>query len=97
MGGRGRRAGMGGAHANFTLSEDTLRAVGTLAREAGVSEAAIEAVRDRKPLDGLPPNEARITLERERWRVPDGIALDGGGRLHPFRGGETLEWRLAAS
>ena len=31
-----------------------------LAREAGVSEAAIEAVRDRKPLDGLPSNEATI-------------------------------------
>ncbi len=46
---------------------------------------------------GLPVNEARITLERGTWRVPNSIALDGGDRLHPFRAGEALEWRIAAA
>ena len=45
----------------------------------------------------LAPNEARITLEREMWRVPGGVAVDGGERLQPFRAGETLEWRMAAA
>jgi cytosine/adenosine deaminase-related metal-dependent hydrolase len=34
--GAGKRAIMVGAHANFTLSDETLKAVGSLAREAGV-------------------------------------------------------------
>lgn len=57
---RGRRAVMVGAHANFTLSDDTLRAVGTLAREAGVgvhihvAEAADdEAITGENPVDRL--------------------------------------------
>ncbi len=46
----GWRAAMVGAHANFTLSDDTLRACGDLAREAGVGVHihVAEAVGDEK-------------------------------------------------
>ena len=41
----------------------------------------------------LPANQARVTLRREAWTVPDQI---GAGELavSPFRAGETLGWRL---
>jgi dihydroorotase len=42
----------------------------------------------------LPVNEARVTLQREPWTVPDQIG-DGGLAVSPFRAGETLGWRLA--
>jgi dihydroorotase len=43
---------------------------------------------------GLPPNEARITLRREPFAVPERFG-EGENALVPFRGGETLRWRLA--
>jgi len=42
----------------------------------------------------LPPNEARITLRREGWQVPERIG-SGANAVVPFRAGETLRWRLA--
>jgi dihydroorotase len=42
---------------------------------------------------GLPPNEARITLRREPFVVPERFG-EGENALVPFRGGETLRWRL---
>lgn len=41
----------------------------------------------------LPVNEARITLRRESWTVPERIG-DGDLAVVPFRAGETLRWRL---
>jgi dihydroorotase len=41
---------------------------------------------------GLPPNDERITLRRERWRVPAEIAA-GAGAVKPFLAGEELDWR----
>jgi len=41
----------------------------------------------------LPVNEARVTLRRETWTVPDRIG-DDDGAVAPFRAGETLRWRL---
>jgi dihydroorotase len=38
---------------------------------------------------GLPENEARVTLKREQWSVPERV-----GCVVPFRAGETLGWRL---
>jgi dihydroorotase len=38
---------------------------------------------------GLPPNEARITLRRERWTVPARI-----GEVEPFLAGTEIEWKL---
>jgi dihydroorotase len=41
----------------------------------------------------LPPNEARITLRREEWTVPQRIG-EGDLTVVPFRAGESLRWRL---
>jgi dihydroorotase len=43
----------------------------------------------------LPPNEARITLGRVSWIVPQRIG-EGDNAVVPFRAGETLRWRLQA-
>jgi cytosine/adenosine deaminase-related metal-dependent hydrolase len=51
--GEGERAVMVGAHANFTLSDDTLRAVGALARSAGVGvHIHVAEARDDATLTG---------------------------------------------
>jgi len=42
----------------------------------------------------LPTNEARASLRREPLLVPEHIG-EGDGAVAPFRGGETLRWRLA--
>jgi dihydroorotase len=44
----------------------------------------------------LPPNEARVTLRREPFRVPERIGR-AGNTVVPFRAGETPRWRLAAA
>jgi dihydroorotase len=41
----------------------------------------------------LPANQARARLWREPLPVPERIGA-GGTALHPFRGGDTLRWRL---
>jgi dihydroorotase len=43
----------------------------------------------------LPPNKIRVTLRREPFPVPERIGA-GESAVVPFRGGETLRWRLAA-
>jgi dihydroorotase len=43
----------------------------------------------------LPPNEIPATLKREPFPVPERIGADDSA-IVPFRGGETLRWRLAA-
>jgi dihydroorotase len=42
---------------------------------------------------GLPPNETRITLVRQDFRVPERVGEDNNGVV-PFRAGETLRWSL---
>jgi dihydroorotase len=42
---------------------------------------------------GLPRNQARVTLRREHWTVPETVPF-GQAVLKPLRGGETLNWRL---
>jgi dihydroorotase len=41
----------------------------------------------------LPPNEARITLRRDAFPVPERIG-EGDNAVIPFRAGDTLGWRL---
>src|SRR5271168_3906210 len=41
----------------------------------------------------LPPNDARITLRREPFVVPQ-LTGEGDNAVVPFRAGETLRWRL---
>ncbi len=62
-------------------------------------EAALDRLEAFASLNGpafyrLPVNEARVTLRRETWTVPDRVG-EGDGAVAPFRAGETLRWRLA--
>jgi dihydroorotase len=43
---------------------------------------------------GLRPNEARITLRRQPFPLPERIG-EGDTAVIPFRAGETLRWRLS--
>lgn len=43
---------------------------------------------------GLPRHEERITLLKEAWSPPPAYAF-AGGTVVPYRGGETIAWRLA--
>jgi dihydroorotase len=42
----------------------------------------------------LMPNEARITLRRKEWTIPEQVG-EADLAVAPFRAGETLRWRLA--
>ena len=44
---------------------------------------------------GLPRNSGTVTVRREPWQLPDSVPF-GDAQLKPLRGGETLNWRLAA-
>jgi dihydroorotase len=61
-------------------------------------EAAIDRLEAFAALNGpkfyrLPVNEARVTLQRATFSVPEQIG-EGANTVIPFRGGETLRWRL---
>jgi dihydroorotase len=61
-------------------------------------EAALDRLEAFASLNGpqfyrLPPNDARITLRREPFVVPQLIG-EGDNTVVPFRAGETLRWRL---
>lgn len=43
---------------------------------------------------GLPVNSETVTLRRQDWTAPDGVAVDGGAAVKPFLAGETIRWRL---
>ena len=43
---------------------------------------------------GMDANEGSVTLVKENWRVPGTIAVPDGSSVHPFRAGETLNWKL---
>jgi len=43
---------------------------------------------------GLPPNEARVTLERGETKVPETLAVADGSAVRPFRAGSKLAWRV---
>jgi dihydroorotase len=62
-------------------------------------EAALDRLEAFAALNGpnfyrLPVNETRVALRREAFLVPERIG-EGENALVPFRGGETLRWRLA--
>ena len=62
-------------------------------------EAALDRLEAFAALNGpdfyrLPVNEARVTLRREPFTVPEHIG-EGGNAIVPFRAGESLRWRLA--
>jgi dihydroorotase len=44
---------------------------------------------------GLPPNEARITLEKSDWVAPEAVEVEGPDeRALIYRGGESIPWRV---
>jgi dihydroorotase len=45
---------------------------------------------------GLARNRGKVTLRREPWQLPESVPF-GDAQLKPLRGGETLNWRLAAA
>jgi dihydroorotase len=61
-------------------------------------EGALDRLESFVSLNGpkfyrLPPNQARISLRREPWMVPQRIG-EGDNAVVPFRAGETVRWRL---
>jgi dihydroorotase len=44
---------------------------------------------------GLPRNTGKLTLNKEAWQLPESVPF-GQAQLKPLRGGETLQWRVAA-
>jgi dihydroorotase len=46
----------------------------------------------------LPPNTDTITLEKTSWTAPEEVKVEGPDeRALVYRGGETIEWRVASS
>ena len=46
---------------------------------------------------GLPPNDETITLEAVPWTAPEEVRVEGPDeRALVYRGGESIEWRVAA-
>jgi dihydroorotase len=81
-------AGMFTAHAAIELYAEAFEAAGRLDR--------LEAFAAHFGADfyGLPRHEERITLVKESW-VPPASYEFGDGALVPYRGGESIAWRLA--
>ena len=47
---------------------------------------------------GLPPNEERITLEKQEWSAPEAVEVDEeSDRALVYRGGEKIEWKVVAN
>ncbi|MDE1969901.1 MAG: dihydroorotase [Alphaproteobacteria bacterium] len=44
---------------------------------------------------GMPPNDTRVTLRREKWKVPSKIKV-GSAAVKPFLAGEEMGWKLTA-
>jgi dihydroorotase len=46
----------------------------------------------------LPPNAARITLEKSAWTAPAEVKVEGpDDKALVYRGGETIEWRVVGN
>ncbi|MGB6307843.1 MAG: dihydroorotase, partial [Steroidobacteraceae bacterium] len=83
-------AGMFTAHAALELYAEAFEAAGRLDR--------LEPFAAHFGADfyGLPRHEETVTLVKESW-VPPATYEFGGGTLVPYRGGESIAWRLAES
>jgi dihydroorotase len=83
-------AGMFTAHAAIELYAEAFDSAGRLDRlEPFASHFGADFY-------GLPRHEETITLIRESWVPPD-VYEFGGGKLVPYRAGESIAWRLAGS
>ncbi len=83
-------AGMFTAHAAIELYAEVFEQAGRLDR--------LESFAGRFGADfyGLPPAGGTITLRKEPWVVPESYFF-GGGTVVPYRGGESVGWRLATA
>jgi dihydroorotase len=83
-------AGMFTAHAAIELYAEAFESAGRLDRlEAFASHFGADFY-------GLPRHDDTITLVKESW-VPPAVYDFGNGALVPYRGGESIAWRLAGS
>jgi dihydroorotase len=82
-------AGMFTAHAAIELYAEAFEAAGRLERLEGF------ASHFGADFYGLPRHRETITLIKEPW-VPPMSYRFGGGAVVPYRGGETIAWRVAA-
>jgi dihydroorotase len=81
-------AGMFTAHAAIELYAEAFESVGCLDRlERFASHFGADFY-------GLPRHDATITLVKESWVPPQAYDF-GNGTLVPYRGGESIAWRLA--
>jgi dihydroorotase len=81
-------AGMFTAHAAIELYAEAFESAGRLDRlEAFASHFGADFY-------GLPRHDEKITLIKESW-VPPEVYDFGNGTLVPYRGGESIAWRLA--
>ncbi len=83
-------AGMFTAHAAIELYAEAFEQAGRLDRLQGF------ASHFGADFYGLPRHGAVITLTKEPWVPPAGYDF-GGGVVVPFRGGETVTWRLMSA
>jgi dihydroorotase len=81
-------AGMFTAHAALELYAEAFEQAGALDRLEGF------ASRCGADFYGLPHHESRVTLIKQPWIPPRSYDF-GAGSLVPYRGGETVAWRLA--
>lgn len=81
-------AGIYTAHAALELYAEAFEDAGALER--------LEAFASFHGADfyGLPRNQARVTLKRQSWQVPECFSF-GADTLVPLRAGETVGWMLA--
>jgi dihydroorotase len=84
-------AGIYSAHAAIELYAQIFEEAGALDRLEGF--ASLHGPRFYR----LAPNEARITLQKQPWRVPAHYDYTPGETLVPWRAGETVAWRLAGA
>ena len=81
-------AGIYSAHAAIEFYAEAFDSVGALDKlEAFASEHGPRFY-------GLPLNDTYITLQRQRWTVPDHYPFIGDDALVPLRAGGTLGWQL---
>ena len=83
-------AGMFTAHAAIELYAEAFDSVGKLDRLEGF------ASHFGADFYGLPRHSETVTLLKESWVAPDKYPF-GGGALIPYRAGEPIGWRLAAT
>lgn len=80
-------AGMYTAHAAIELYAEAFEAANALDKLEGFASFY------GADFYGLPRNQAKITLEKNSWQVPNELPL-GGDSLVPLRAGQQIHWKI---